>query len=149
MSIADAIIFFESLHHPNPAATQMTLDTAARTFGVEWPMDFKEFYLAHDGGTCHGDEVPVEIRQLARFAWISDAVLGYYDENAPRWVAICDVPDGDFVALEPLPDGTSRFRDVGHETLLDGEEYSGIIALSFEELIWKILSCQGHYELLT
>ena len=136
-------------HHFTPPLPQARIAELEAQLGFNLPADLKEFYGLCNGAMLFPDRggwryrfVPLEEMRRVRID-----VLGvdedFGDVPTASWYSLCDVQDGNFVAID-LASTNGSFSwiiDCFHEEFGLGP----IIALSFTEFVERALKSNGDY----
>jgi cell wall assembly regulator SMI1 len=122
---------------PLPDAAER-VEAAERRLGHSLPRDLRELHLRCAGvSLCRERYVFLPVDRIAPIAELQ--VGDTTDDWAPRtWVAVVDLHDGDYVAVDLVPsaDGSHSWLDCCHETI--GE--ASVIATSLEEFLREALA---------
>ena len=156
MTFADLLEQLNRSHLACPPASETAL-AYGRSLGL--PADLLAFYRSSNGAYLHESKgsgdfqvggrwwkwrvLPVEeLRDIA-------AIYGI-DETCPmadtlrQWIALVDVLDSDYLAVDVAPERSGQIIDCFHETI-GWEGYHAIIAMSFTELLERLMESRDPY----
>jgi hypothetical protein len=127
--------------HFRPAAGKPSIPSDLRL-----PPDLASFYERFSEARlfCEDGDPRQSILPPHEFVQVGTYIFGYpTTEGIERtWYAIANVQDGNFLAIDLLPDRVGRCYDCFHETYgLPG--HCKVIALSFTELLNRLAEASG------
>ena len=111
------------------------------------PPDLVAFYERFSEASLFTHDVldaPCQILPPADFLQVGEAIMGEPTTVGIErsWYALADVRDGNYIAIDLLPERLGRCYDCFHETY--GEPgYCTVIALSFTELLNRVAQAEG------
>jgi hypothetical protein len=147
-NLQDIFSKIEAHHYWEPADSPLDITAFQIGQGFDLPADLVEFYKRYKSVRlfCNKGEA------LYRFVPISEihpTRIDIYGESEDdwgpdSWLTICDVRDGNYVAIDVESRDVDKFNyiDCFHETFAEPGE-SRIIALSFEEFLRRSLENRG------
>lgn len=134
-------------HFPSDKRASSTeIAAVEERIGAKLPKDMVDFYQTFDGARLFSANDPAyRILALAELQPVSRLILGEDDtEGTERWIAFCDVRDGNYVAADLT--SPAHFRcdilDCFHETFPD-RNYIKVIADSFQQFLDQALLSSG------
>jgi hypothetical protein len=138
-------------HRAFPRAADVTDGILAfeRRTGYRLPEDLCGFFAEMDGADLFkGRFVIPGLSELVRVRIAIGGPGLDSDEYCPSsWYAICDVEDGNFLAIDLAPPGFGRILDCFHETFAVSG-YRNVVAITFNEFLNDALNSHGrHYYL--
>lgn len=146
MALAALVRAVKQGHHAR--APRADIDERLARFeaasGIRLPRDVRAFYRAMDGASLfERSDPPYRLLPIAQVKRVSKLVTGAGDDPVcpPSWYAVCDVGDGNYVALDlaSTKGGRTTVLDVFHETPASAQA----IATSFTEFLTKALATGG------
>ena len=139
----------EQYHYSEPCQNAFEIDQVEGRYNCKLPEDLKGFYRRYRTVQLLGRHDP-----LYRFVPVHEIhptrldILGDDTDYGPAtWLTICDVYEGNYIAIDVASENSGRFNyiDCFHETFAEPGR-SRVIAISFVELLERALR-GGHEQL--
>jgi SMI1 / KNR4 family (SUKH-1) len=156
MAITDLLGKLNRSHLACPPASETAL-AYGRSLGL--PADVLAFYRSSNGAYLHESEGGGDFQADGRWwKWrllpveeLRDIAATYdIDETCPmadtlrQWIALVDVLDSNYLAVDMAPERGGQIIDCFHETV-GWEGYHAIIAMSFTELLLRLIERSDPY----
>lgn len=135
-------------HFPEKGANASAIESFETKWGLPLPDDAKMFYREMDGASLFSQSDPpyriLRLSEIEPIALLLDADSKEIDAEISKWFAMCDVRDGNYVALNlgQAHQAECPVIDCFHETF-PNKVYCTVISRSFSEFVSNALNSEG------